>query len=629
MLRWAWPEGERPLGYHVERRETGGAWTRITAQPVVRVRSRADARGRLGDAFDRYETMLFPTDPMEELRDPESYRSLLLLLADLEPGVARVLGLRYDDRGARAGGVYEYRLIAVSRGGERQLGTGGPVTAGSFQPAAGPDSLHAMQQADGVTLRWSTLGAFTAYHVFRRLGARGEWDRLSGAPVVVFSDETGSGTEAAPHYFRDSTAQAGDTASYAVAGIDAFGRLSNRSTEARIVLRDVVPPLPPEQVATSVRGDTIVVTWVPSPDPDVSGYRVWRAATRDGPFEPAGPPLAPATRSMRDAARPAGRIWWYYVTATDAAGNESAQSFMAVAEVPDLEAPATPDSLRGAGRVGRLSLTWAAVAAPDLRGYRVYRAFSPQGEFGLLTETPIASPPFTDSVRVGADHSFYYRVTAVDSAYNESRPSLVVAVSPPDVAPPSAPQIVAVAPAEGMVVAAWAANPEPDVRWYRVRHRMRGREAWLERPDSVAVPQVTDTIPGLPPGELVEVSVIAIDDAGNRSAAARPVTARAFKRRPPPVVEIRRARLDGARRTVTVEWDAPPAEITRVTVLRRRERDTTWVEVGWPPPARRRFEDAVVSRAVRLEYVLRVLDRFGNSAQSRPRSVNVPAEEAR
>lgn len=624
VLRWAWPEGERPLGYHVERRESGGPWSRLTAQPIVRMRSRADARARLGDAYDRYAEMLFPANPLDELADPESYRSLLLLLADLEPGVAQVLGLRYDDVQARAATAFEYRLIAVTRRGETEVGSGGPVVAGSFRQAGAPDSLQAAQQMNGVALRWSTVGAFSGYHVFRRRGAGGEWERLSGPPVVVFTDENGSGTEASPHYYRDSTATAGDTVTYAVQGIDPFGRSSIRSDGVRLVVRDVIPPAPPLQVTSAVRGDTVLISWVPSPDATVVAYQVWRAAARDGPVEPLGRPLPATTRSALDVGRPAGRLWWYYVTAADAAGNESTPSFMAVAEVPDIEPPRPPDSVRGTGQVGRLTLAWGRAAEADLRGYRVYRASSPTGEFGLLTEAPTIEPRFADSIRVGADHAFYYRVTAVDSAFNESAPSATVAVRPPDLTPPSPPQIVAVAPGEGLLLITWATNPEADVSWYRVRHRVRGREAWTERPDSVIASTRTDTIPNLPPGELMEVSLVAIDDAGNRSEPARPMTGRPFKRRPPPVLEIRRQTFDRRNGAVAVEWETPPAEIVRLVVLRRRERDTTWVEVGSPNPAARRFEDRGVQPAQRFEYAIQAFDRFGNAAQSRVRRVSVP-----
>ena len=63
--------------------------------------------------------------------------------------------------------------------------------------------------------------------------------------------------------------------------IDPFGRTSVRSNGVRVVVRDVIPPAPPSQVTTAVARDTIVVSWVPSPDASVASYRLWRS-TRHG-----------------------------------------------------------------------------------------------------------------------------------------------------------------------------------------------------------------------------------------------------------------------------------------------------------------------------------------------------------
>lgn len=626
VLRWIWPDGERPLGYHVERREVGGAWSRLTAQPIARIRGREAARQRLGAAYARYEGMLFPDDPFAELRDPASYRSLLLLAADLEPAVAEVLGLRFDDRGAERGRILEYRLLALTRDGEREAARGGPVVAGSWEPPAGPDSLEAAQAMDGVTLRWSAAGPFTAYHVDRRRGA-GPWERASSVPVVIFSNDGAAGTAAAPRYFRDSTARAGDTLVYAVSGLDPFGRSTRRSAEARIVVRDVQPPTPPRQVTAAVHGDTVTIAWVPSADAAVAAYRVWRGTSREGPFEPVGASRTPADTMARDVGRPGGSVTWYYVTATDGSGNESPPSFHAMAVVPDLTPPAAPDSLRAAADTGAITLSWRAVPAPDLRGYRVYRASRPDGAFGLRTARPLTAPGFVDSVPRGADHAFYYRVTAVDSVFNESAPSPVLAASPPDTRPPTAPRIAWVRPTEDGLVVRWLANPDPDVARYRIRYRLRGSPAWLDRPRDRPVPALLDTIPGLEPRRLYEVVVIAVDDAGLASEPSPVVVGEPVRRRPPAPLDVRRARYDGRARAVVVEW-SPRAGVARVQVERRDAATGLVQTIADVPAERGRIEDPLAVAGRRYEYGLRAVDRFGNvAAAGARRRADVPEEK--
>ena len=613
VLRWVWPEGARPLGYHIERRAPGAGWTRLTPQAVGRVRGREAARTILGEAFPRYESLLFPTNPLDELADPESYRSLLLLASDVEPGVARVLGLRFDDTGAERGRAYEYRLIAMTDAGEREAGLGGPVVAGSYREADPPDSLEADQPPEGVALRWSAAGTFSAYHVFRRAN-RGDWVRVNVAPVVVFSADAPTATQA-PWFYRDTTAVAGDTLGYAVAGVDPFGRVSRRSAEVRLVVRDVAPPARPLQVSTRVAGDTVWVSWLPSPDPNVVSYRVWRAPTRDGPFEPVGAPLPAAARTARDVGQPTGRLWWYQVTAADRAGNESDPSFLAMAELRDRTPPPAPTGLTAVADTGRIALAWQPVAVADLRGYRVYRASSAAGTFGLLTATPILTPGYADSIPRGADHAFHYRVTAVDSAFNESGPSPVLAASPPDARPPSAPRIESVRPGEDCLVVRWLPNPERDVTTYRVRYRPRGDSAWRDLPAPTPAPGTLDTIPGLEPRRLYEVTVVALDDAGNASPPARAVAGEPLHRRPPLALAVRRAAYDAAAGGVVVEWVPPGGGVERVRLV-RRDRETGDVEtVGDAAPGDGRAVDRRVQPGRSYEYALRPADRFGNSAE--------------
>jgi hypothetical protein len=245
----------------------------------------------------------------------------------------------------------------------------------------------------------------------------------------------------------------------------------------------------------------------------------------------------------------------------------------------------------------------------------VYRASAATGTFGLLTATPSPAPGFTDSIPRGADHAFHYRVTAVDSAFNESAPSPVLSAHPPDARPPSAPRIESVRPGEDVLVVRWLPNPERDVTTYRVRYRVRGDSAWRDRPAPTPAPGTLDTIPGLEPRRLYEVTVVALDDAGNASPPARAVAGEPLHRRPPAALAVRRAAYDAAAGGVVVEWSPPGGGVERVRLI-RRDRETGDLEtVGDAAPGDGRAVDRRVQPGRSYEYALRPADRFGNSAE--------------
>ena len=623
VLRWVWDEGPRPSGYLVERRAVGGSWTRLTTLPVTRVRDRNAARDRVGDQFDRYAGLLFPEDPRAEQSDPETFRGMLLLAADLEPGVAQVLGLRYDDAAATPGSTYEYRLLALTESGERVVATSGAVVAGGYRPAPAPESLTAAAGTRGVALRWTQSPRFSAYHVYR--GARrdgGDARRINDAPVVVFTRD-GSPLEVSTSFYTDTTAALDETVFYWVAGSDAFGRISGRSLPAAFVARPVIMVAPPMGIQSRVQGDTVIVTWRTPADSAVTSFQVWRAARDTGPFVKVGQPLRAPAQELRDAGRPARRLWWYRVTALDRAGRESGPSVVALAEVPDLTPPAVPESLSAVADTGKLSLRWRRSSASDLRGYRVYRSNAAGGTFGLLSLQPQRAPAFTDAVPVRADHPFYYRVTAVDSAFNESAPSAVVAVRPPDVTPPSAPRIAMVRPLDGALAIAWLPNPEADVVAYRVRVRVRGDAAWQEQSMATPAGTLADTIPGLAPGRAHEVTLVAVDDAGNRSVAAPVVLGTPVRRRAPDAPELRRVAYERSAGGAVVEWTRAGAGASRVLVL-RREGAGPWRPVAELAPTAARFVDRTTRAGRRYEYRLQVRDAFGNASESKPRRVTLP-----
>lgn len=87
----------------------------------------------------------------------------------------------------------------------------------------------------------------------------------------------------------------------------------------------------------------------------------------------------------------------------------------------ELRAPAPPviQSFNPGLGVDKMSLTWSPSASPDARGYHVYRSTAVGGPFGRVSTDRVWNTLFTDG-GLTASTRYYYTVTAVDSAANES-----------------------------------------------------------------------------------------------------------------------------------------------------------------------------------------------------------------
>jgi fibronectin type III domain protein len=151
------------------------------------------------------------------------------------------------------------------------------------------------------------------FWVYRRAASASEGSPLTARP-------SGDWT------LTDTTASLGTRWCYTVRAVAALEPLveSTPSAEACVDAKDVFPPAPPAGLSALATSDGIELTWSPSPEPDLAGYRLWRAAVGGTPERLVE--LKGGERQYVDKTAARGTPYRYTVTAFDQAGNESAPS---------------------------------------------------------------------------------------------------------------------------------------------------------------------------------------------------------------------------------------------------------------------------------------------------------------
>ncbi|MGP2435996.1 fibronectin type III domain-containing protein [Streptomyces sp. JW3] len=256
-------------------------------------------------------------------------------------------------------------------------------------------------------------------------------------------------------------------------------------------------------------------TWTKNKEMDLAGYRVYR---RLKGTSYATKPLATTTStSYTDSTLPkTGETYYYELRAYDKAGNESAGTADQGVTTADTTAPAAPAAPVTASEATGLRLTWSAVA--DAASYRVYRAASADGTYArLATVTGQVSHLDTSAVE---GTTYFYRVTALDPAGNESARSAAVSGKRRDLTPPSAVTGVTATATEYGFRLSWDANPTPDLARYVVRRgELLGDEGERICSLSAGYYVFADTTSydytTLPDGEESCFVVDAVDTAGN------------------------------------------------------------------------------------------------------------------
>lgn len=239
-------------------------------------------------------------------------------------------------------------------------------------------------------------------------------------------------------------------------------RLSKKraSADSNVVMARVFPtPQSISSVQIQLTETAVNLTW-PAPTqtsagdplPSVSGYRVYRGEIEPRSSAPAGKelsdvhwisPLAllgqPTTSSYSDTQFEFGKTYVYAVRSVISANEneiESNNSEPVIVTPLDTFPPAAPQGLVAAVLPGATSstlvvdLSWSINLETDFAGYRVYRSEQEGARGQLVTPDLLATPAFRDS-SAAPGRRYWYTVTALDRAGNESAPSSVVSVDIP------------------------------------------------------------------------------------------------------------------------------------------------------------------------------------------------------
>jgi Tol biopolymer transport system component/fibronectin type 3 domain-containing protein len=239
--------------------------------------------------------------------------------------------------------------------------------------------------------------------------------------------------------------------SYKIAAVNNLGFEGDPSADIVADVGDRIPPAHPLGLAATASGTAVALTWIKNGEPDMAGYHVYRKSA-DGWVKLTRGPVSASDARFVDQPLLNGH-YRYRVTAVDAAGNESLPSDEAAAEVA-LVIPA-PRNFRAAPASGEkgIDLMWDP-PADTIDGYAIYRSLKSGGPYENLSQASLHGNSFRDTGIIPGT-TYFYVVTARDTAGNESARSNEVSGVLPDSTPPNRP-IVSYPTAPGMPVTLFA-----------------------------------------------------------------------------------------------------------------------------------------------------------------------------
>ena len=332
-----------------------------------------------------------------------------------------------------------------------------------FEEVGPPDTpTGLMISGDGnmASLEWDAVNTpgFSGYLVYRSLQPFADTTQIS----VLASNLVVTG-------YVDSPLASETTYHYGVVAVNTDGVRSSLSEVIAYSTPDfVAPDAPTDLVAFSGAGQ-ISLIWNEGLANDISGYNIYRAADETVSITLTDFYSTTTATSFIDLNVEEGTSYSYLVTAVDDAGNESEASNIVFDSPLNVSPPNIPTNLSAQYDSQQILLSWDSNTDGDFDYYTVYKSlswFSEPTEADELVEN-LTSNSFMDANVIG-ETTYFYAVSATDTAGNMSLISNVVSVTTPDENPPSAPVNLSVAPGDGKLVVTWDENSEADLLDYTV-----------------------------------------------------------------------------------------------------------------------------------------------------------------
>ena len=501
VLRWApsnylLMERMRKEGVYIERRRIGEkTFRRQNVTPIKALRleefeekANTDDKYVYAAAHALYEKVNSEKDyvaPMsmalEKYQEQNQRYAMAALSADLSSEAASALGWRYCDTKVEKGALYEYRIVLEELDRPNPLKSNPKRLSLVSQKPLGKVEEFRIDSGDKeLMLIWPKYindSRFIAYHVEYSRDGGNTWIRHNELPKLTSSADL----EALENTYVVPLEKNYVSSRYRVIGYDSFADESLPSKVIEAYGLDLTAPMPPTEVrARDLLDGRMEIQWTNLSEAlDHAGFIVTRSRTFDGNYQPiTTQPISKSSTSFIDE-NPYPYIPNYYaIYSLDTAGNVLRSNITTGLWI-DNEVPSTPEGLVGrVDSTGRVVLIWSPGEEPDLLGYRVYKSYAKNREFIQITKDIIHQNYFFDETSLKAlDQKVYYKIVAIDNAFNPSEYSTILSLRKPDKIPPSSPTFHNFEASAESITLEWNPSSSNDVVRQEI-WRKQGDESW-------------------------------------------------------------------------------------------------------------------------------------------------------
>ncbi|MDI6793474.1 MAG: hypothetical protein QME81_11520 [bacterium] len=461
-------------------------FVKLNEEPVTAVRDPLVFRDILGDDYDWVERAVKGEDEFMTLRRIKRDPGTMVVLSLASLKVAQALGRLWIDEPVEIGKEYRYRVAYLNLEGEEFEQAEQAVRLKEIKPSPSPE-IKAEAGDSQVKVSWEYPAykgkpedMVVGFNIYRQAGSarqgEGEESFKKINRVLIMRQEE--------HFYQtDETAVNEITYTYYMTAVDLIGRESAPSDTVAARPVDTTPPRMPTGVKTIPEEGRIIVVWDMNLELDLDHYNIFKAYSLQDNFVQLNKEPIPGDKpEWVDEDVTVQRQAFYKIQAVDKKGNAGTMSNAMSGLPKDTQPPGPPVELSFEVKERKVYLSWQPPEDKDVMGYYIYRGET-KDRFMRITPTTCKELEFADKGYEEKGHwpgkTFYYGVTSVDYALNESEKQVMEVLIPDDEPPLSPAAIYANTTKEGQIKIGWQPSMSLDAAGYKLYREKEGEELKL------------------------------------------------------------------------------------------------------------------------------------------------------
>lgn len=533
FLRWSmgtptqWRQANN-LGYNVERAEEGSTNFQLVNKAPLKPITLAMAQkyGRESAVYIATTLLQQKPNPKDKnVSDDNEIYGYYLLMSSYNTNAALLSSSAYIDSTTIPGKKYTYRVTVATIAKEKQQASSVMIQDDNKLPPLPTITAKFLEKS--VNLEWNIKPVINEYLaiVVERSTDSINFNSLTDPPLLSNlqnANEAEKDTTKKMMIFNDGNVTQNTKYYYRIKGINVFGINSNPGEVISGTCLPDIRTLPKIKLIDTVAGK-FVMNWT-MPDSIkklVNQYEISVSETGDdSTYKKIF--TFPATKDSITAFdfKPS-QSNYFTLRAINKKADQYVESFPYLYQLNDSIPPALPIGLNGViDKRGNVSLAWSGNKEPDILAYRVYRSFSNNGSYSLLTGEPTIETTFKEKLplnQLNAD--IFYKVSALDNRYNESVLSEPIRLSRPDTIPPAIATLLNIKMNENKTIEVnWKKSFSKDVVSYVIMRKEidDSLAKWTE----IATPEAMDSVyldMNIDPTISYAYAIQAVDKGGLKS----------------------------------------------------------------------------------------------------------------